>query len=254
MKRVLTHRPKFAVAPLFAVLLITSLSPFHPITAQRSRLANPQRDLEGTTILPAGTQTLPPSSVMLLEMETRLESNQARVGDRFEASVARPIVDANGRTIVPQGATVIGHVTNVQPAKWRSRSGIIGITFDQLLLDGRRIPIKGNLVPADDRGRKQMDQEGNLKGGSPLRRNFLFIGGGAGAGATVAAITGTGILAATGIGAVAGVTATMLMKGKEAVVLEKQRFGLELSAPLRVGPAWYNSGRESTRLPVRSTS
>ncbi|MGH9846610.1 MAG: hypothetical protein ACREEM_48545, partial [Blastocatellia bacterium] len=60
-------------------------------------------------------------------------------------------------------------------------------------------------------------------------------------GATIGAIAGTGILAATGIGAAAGVTTSLLLKGKEAVVEEGQRFGLELTSPLRVGPAWYSS-------------
>ncbi len=244
MKRVLNLRHFAAVC---ALLLTTTLAPFQPIAAQRSRLVRPPtRDIEGTPILPAGTQVLPESTILVLEMERRLESNRSRVSDRFEATVATPVVDANGRTLVPQGAIVEGHVTNVQPAKWRSRSGVIGISFDYIRLDGRRIPLRGFLVPADQRTRRQMDQEGNLKGGNSVKRSFLFIGGGAGAGATVAAIAGTGILAATGIGAAAGLTTTLLLKGKDAVVEEGQRFGLELTSPLRVGPAWY-SRPDSTR-------
>jgi hypothetical protein len=253
MKRVLNLRPW---AASFALLLAVGLAPFQPIAAQRSRLVTPPvRDIEGTPILPAGTQVLPEGTILVLEMDTRLSSNNSRVSDRFQASLTAPVVDANGRTLVPQGAMVEGHVSNVEPAKWRSRSGIIGITFDFINLDGRRIPIRGFLSPADARTRRQMDDEGNIKGGSSTKRRFLFIGGGAGTGATVAAIAGTGVLAATGIGAAAGLATSLLIKGKEAIVEEGQRFGLELTSPLRITPSWSSSqDRTTTTLPVRGRS
>jgi hypothetical protein len=237
---------------LAAVLFLAVLAPFQVVPAQlRQRLVRPpDRDLEGTPILPAGAQTLPEGTTLILVMETRLDSGRARPSDRFLATVATPVVDANGRTLVPEGAVVEGHVTNVEPAKWRSRSGLIGINFDNILLDGRKIPIRGYLAPADARTRKQMDTEGNLKGGSSLKRHFFFVGGGAGAGATVAAVSSAGILAATGIGAAAGLTTSLLWKGKEAVVEEGQRFGLQLTSPLRVAP-WYNTANRNQPLPVR---
>src|SRR5262249_54067349 len=128
-------RPTIVVAPLFALLLIMLLAPLQSTIAQRSRLVTPpQRDLGGTPVLPAGSQVLRETTVLTLEMETRLDSGRSRSGDRFQASVATPVMDANGRTVVPQGAIVEGHITNIQPAKRPSRSGIIGIAFDCMLL------------------------------------------------------------------------------------------------------------------------
>jgi hypothetical protein len=238
-------------APLFGLLLTLLFGFGDAAFAQgRQRLAVPQRELEGTPILPAGTQTLPESTVLILEMDTPLSSNRSRISDRFEARVATPIIDAGGRTLVPEGTLVQGRVTDVTPAKWGSRTGSIGITFDTMYLDGRPIPIRGYLIPADSRSRKQMDEEGNIRGGSSLKRNFLFIGGGAGAGATVATFTTAGMLAATGVGAAAGLTAGLLWKGKDAVVRPGQRFGLELNSPVNVRSPWI-TGQSSSVLPVR---
>lgn len=238
------------VAPLFGLLLTLLFVIADPAFAQsRQRLAVP-RELEGTPILPAGAQALPEATVLILEMETPLSSNRSRISDRFEARVATPIIDAGGRTLIPEGTLVQGRVTDVTPAKWGSRTGTIAISFDTMYLDGRPIPIRGYLIPADSRSRKQLDEEGNIRGGSSLKRNFLFIGGGAGAGATVAAFTSAGVLAATGVGAAAGLTTGLLWKGKDAVVRPGQRFGLELNTRVDVRNPW-NSGQGTVLAPAR---
>jgi hypothetical protein len=234
---------RIGLSSLILLLLSASIGPWQPALGQRSRLAYPEeRGLQGTPILPAGSQTLPSGTILIVQMEKPIDSRRSRVGDRFEASVATPIIDANGRTVVPEGAIVEGHITTVQPARWRSRSGLIGVSFDTLLLDGKRIPLPGSLEPMDDRTRKQLDMEGNIRGGNALKRNFLFIGGGAGGGAVVGAVTGAGVLAATGIGAAVGVTASLLMKGDEAVVKRGQRFGMRLDRSIYLPNPYRNVG------------
>ncbi len=217
-----------------SIAVVSGISTLNPVLAQPRLNRPPARDIEGTPIVPAGTNVLPAGTILILEMETKLSSGSARPSDRFAARVATPVIDGTGKTLIPVDALVEGHVSAVTPARWRRRSGIIAVTFDRLQTDsGKMVPIRGYLtsVHADDR--KRIDDEGTLKGGSNWKRDVVFVGGGAGTGAAIGAITG-GALVGGGIGAAAGLTATLLMKGKDAVVEEGQRIGLELTEDVKV--------------------
>lgn len=216
----------FAVTLLSLVISATSSQIF----AQRLGRA-PARDLESTPPLAPGATTIPVGTIIILKMDDRLSSSSSRVSDRFRAHVDSPVVDGNGKTIIPVGAVVEGHVSSVSKAKWAHRSGIIAIVFDNFRdLDGKPVPVKGTLTSADAEERKRLDEEGYVKGGNPTRRDIIFIGGGAGLGAGIGVFTGGALLGA-GIGAAAGLTATMLMKGKDVVIEPGERFGMELVQP-----------------------
>ncbi len=216
----------FTVTLLSLVISATSSQTF----AQRLGRA-PARDLESTPPIPVGATSIPVGTVIILKMDDRLSSGSSRVSDRFRAHVDSPVVDGSGKTIIPVGAVVEGHVSSVSKAKWAHRSGIIAIVFDNFRdLKGNPIPVKATLTSADAEERKRLDEEGYVKGGNPTRRDIMFIGGGAGLGAGIGVFTGGALLGA-GIGAAAGLTATMLMKGKEVVIEPGERFGMELVQP-----------------------
>lgn len=225
------HSRQFAT--LILTLIVTvSLLPGEALAQRPDR--PPARDFEGTPVLAAGIEVVPEGTFLLLEMETRLSSRESRQSDRFEARLASPVVDARGRTLIPEAAYVVGHVSAVTPAKWRRRSGIIAVEFDYLYMpNGQEIPIRGYLTSADAEDRHRIDEEGTIRGGPPRKRDIVFIGGGAGAGAAIGMIAG-GTLAGAGIGAAVGLTATLLMKGHEAVVEEGQRIALGLTEDLKV--------------------
>lgn len=199
------------------------------VSAQARLRRAPERDLESTPLLPSGTRVLPAGTIIILEMETRLASDSSRISDRFRAHVAAPVADEGGRTIIPAGIVVEGHVSGVSKAKWAHRSGIIAIVFDNFRSpDGRIQPVRATLTSSDSADRKRLDEEeGYIKGGNPTRRDIVFIGGGAGLGAGIGVITG-GVLVGGAIGAAAGLTTTLLLKGKDAVIRPGDRFGMEL--------------------------
>lgn len=227
------HVKKFTLFLPLLMLLCLAAAP--RVEAQQRLERPPAREVEGTPILAAGSQTVPEGTFLILEMENRLTSETSRQSDRFRARVASPVVDANGRVLIPEAAYVEGHVSNVTPARWRRRSGIIAIDFDNLYLpNGKRYPIRGYLTSADPDDRKRIDDEGNIKGKAPIKRDTVFIGGGAGAGAAIGWIAGS-TLAGAGIGAAVGLTATLLMKGQEAIVEEGQRIAIGLTEDLKVG-------------------
>ena len=227
------HVKKFTLFLPLLMLLCLAAAP--RVEAQQRLERPPAREVEGTPILAAGSQTVPEGTFLILEMENRLTSETSRQSDRFRARVASPVVDANGRVLIPEAAYVEGHVSNVTPARWRRRSGIIAIDFDNLYLpNGKRYPIRGYLTSADPDDRKRIDDEGNIKGKAPTKRDSVFIGGGTGAGAAIGWIAGS-TLAGAGIGAAVGLTATLLMKGQEAIVEEGQRIAIGLTEDLKVG-------------------
>lgn len=215
--------------------VISSLSPMDVFAQRPGR--PPARDLEGTPVLAAGLAVVPEGTFILLEMETRLSSRDSRQSDRFKARVAAPVVDAQGRTMIPEAAYVEGHVSAVTAAKWRRRSGLIAVEFDNLYLPtGESVPIRGYLTSADAADRKRIDDEGTIRGRAPRKRDIVFVGGGAAAGAAIGWIAGGAVIGA-GVGAAVGLTATLLLKGEEAVVEEGQRIAIGLTDDLRIEPA-----------------
>lgn len=216
-------------------LVISSLAPLSVPAQRPGRPA--ARDLEGTPVLAAGLEVVPEGTYILLEMENRLSSRDSRQSDRFKARVAAPVVDAQGRTMIPEAAYVEGHVSAVTAAKWRRRSGLIAVEFDNLYLpNGEAVPIRGYLTSADAADRKRIDDEGTIRGRAPRKRDIVFVGGGAAAGAAIGLIAGGAVIGA-GVGAAVGLTATLLLKGEEAVVEEGQRIAIGLTEDLRIEPA-----------------
>ncbi len=202
------------------------------VSAQGTRLRRaPERYLERSPSLPVGTRVIPSGYPITLEMETPLSSATAQTSDRFRAIVVPAVMDDNGHILIREGTIVEGHVTAAKKAKWGHRSGYIALAFDNFITTSNKTaPVRAILTGADNADRKRLDEEGTIKGGNPTKRDILFIGGGAGVGAAIGVFTG-GALLGGGIGAAAGLTATLLWKGKDAVVPRGHLFGMELVQP-----------------------
>jgi hypothetical protein len=227
-----------ALAVLASVILLcVGLASTTQVFAQR-RLGRPPsgRELEGTPILAAGTRVIPDGTVLIIEMDTKLNSGTAQISDRFIARIATPVVDAGGRTLLQTGAIVEGHVASVKKAKWAHRSGELGLAFDYVDFgDGRRIPLRATLIS----GSNPIDEEGDLKAKSSGKRDVLVTTGGAVAGVGVGMVTGASLLVGGGAGAAAGLTAVLIMKGKNVDIDPGERFNLQLVQPMSLTSAGY---------------
>jgi hypothetical protein len=219
--------------------------------AQQRATRSRSRQPASSTLVAAGTQVLPAGTVLILRLETRLDSGSSRASDRFTTRLSDPVMDTAGRVLVPAGSIVEGYLTSVTPAQLRRRSGIIAVSFDKLRLpDGRGLALHGELTSADARERQRIDEEGNVTGGSTVKRSIVFIGGGAASGAVIGAITGGAAIGA-GVGAAAGAVAALLAKGKEAVVERGTRLGMRLLQPLdlRLGASGLKPIEEEKPMP-----
>ena len=177
--------------------------------------------------------TLPPDTVISVQMNGTLSSRTARVGDKFTATVTVPVY-VNGRTVIPAGSIVEGRVTQVTPAKRMNRSGTIGIDFDTLVFpNGAAVNLVGSLTSSDPETRRRIDDESRVSGRSNERAS-VFIGGGGAIGAVLGAISGGGKGAVLGgiAGAGAGVAGILLSKGEEAEVPSGTPFGVQIKQAL----------------------
>jgi hypothetical protein len=149
---------------------------------------------------------VPTESVLGLQLESTLNTDQAQLEDRVDARVTRD-VRANGRVAIPSGSHVVGAVVLVERGGKLKERARIGIRFNSLVLaDGTRLPIQTDTLYRESE--------------SPANKASAKIGGAAIGGAIIGAIIGGGKGAAIGSGVgAAGGTAVAMSSDRMRVVL-----------------------------------
>lgn len=165
--------------------------------------------------VPAGT----PISVRL---RTRLSTKTSDIGDAFSATVTRAVT-VGGRTVIPAGATVRGHVAMVrQPGKASGR-GQMRLYYDSVNLGGRSYNLASSSITYEGKGGSGTDAK--------------IIGGGAAAGAVIGGVLGGSAgSAAKGavIGGAAGTAASLMDRGPQLVFEPGTVLRFRLDNPVRV--------------------
>ena len=217
----------------FLILLTLITGSLVPATAQTRRTRRSPRLSSYTRPTSISTQprfyTIPAHETIRVRMNEQLSSETARIGDRFTTTVVDPVY-AGGIEVVPAGSKITGRVTDVQRAGRRSKAGSIGVTFISLQMpNGATYPVNGSLTSLSSES-VNYDNEGQVSGRSSVKRNTVFIGGGAATGALIGAISGGGRGAGVGagVGAGLGVAGALFSKGEEAVVKRDTEFGVIL--------------------------
>jgi peptidoglycan hydrolase-like protein with peptidoglycan-binding domain len=174
--------------------------------------------------------TVPTGTVVPLRMETALSSNSSRVGDRFTATVLRPVL-VDGRAGPLEGAKVEGHVTGISTGERSRGQGSIAVQFDRIVLaNGTSIPLDATLTPLGEEARRRMEQDVRFQdGGDRNRRALVFLGAAGGANATIGVAPAT-----TGNTTVGGVLGTLLGANERAEVQPGAEFGMMVERPFSV--------------------
>lgn len=215
----------------FIVLLTLMVGSALPAFAQRRRT----RPRLGRYKRPPATQTqpnyyaVPANTVIRVRMNEEISSRNARVGDRFSTTVTEPVY-SRGVEVIPAGSKVWGRVSSVRQAGRRT-PGNIAVSFYQVALpSGMSRAINGSLTSLQE-DKVNADNEGTVKGRSNTKRDVVFIGGGATAGAIIGAIAGGGKGAAIGaiLGGGLGTGARVYEKEQEADVKSGTEFGVILN-------------------------
>jgi hypothetical protein len=96
----------------------------------------------------------------------QLSSATSRSGQEIKATVAEPIYNPDHTIAVPQGATMIGAVTQAKPARRFGRAGALHFDFRQLVLPtGTTQNVQASLTGADSAAGQNLalDSEGQVK-------------------------------------------------------------------------------------------
>jgi hypothetical protein len=176
--------------------------------------------------------------VIRVRLNQTITSETARTGDQFTTTVVDPVY-ASGVEVIPAGSEIVGRVTTVNRASRKSKAGTMGVHFVSVRLPtGITRAINGDLTDVTSTN-VNADNEGEVSGHSAMKRNVVFIGGGAATGALIGAIAGGGKGAGigAGVGAGLGVAGALFSKGHEAVVKSGTEFGVVLNQTLSLPAA-----------------
>lgn len=189
---------------------------------------------------PVETYTIPPGTLLRVRIDRTVSTTRDRAGERFTATLNTPVM-VDGREAIPRGTLFAGHLTNAAHSGRLKGRAVIGLTLDSFTLDNETYQI--------DTGSDVRRSKGHKK------RNFLFMGGGAGGGAAIGAIAGggTGALIGAGAGAAAGVTTAFFTGRKNVSIPAETLLSFRLRQSVDVteqqAAATYPAGARAT--PVR---
>jgi len=161
-------------------------------------------------------------SVIGLQMETSVSSENARLEDEVVARVTRD-VKVGDRVAIPAGARAQGEVTLVERGGRLRERARLGVRFTSIVLaDGTRLPIHTETVIRE--------------GDSPGRESAAKIGGGAIGGAIIGGILGGAKGAAIGstVGAGAGGAAVMAGGRNNATLASGSPLTVRLEEPVTI--------------------
>jgi hypothetical protein len=198
-------------------------------TRRRPRLSKYSRPTQQTQGI--NYHTVGAGQVINVRINQTITSETARVGDRFTTTTTIPVY-ADSVEVIPAGSTIVGRITGVTPARSKSKAGTIAVSFISVQLPtGMTRTINGSLTDVASNSGVTSDNESQVSGKSSMKRNAVFIGGGAATGALIGAIAGGGRGAGIGgiIGGGAGAAGAYFSKGKEAVVKSGTEFGVVLN-------------------------
>ena len=168
---------------------------------------------------PRAAFTIPADTPVAIRMIDSVNSDTARLGQTFQASLDEPIY-VDGRQVVPRGAEVLTKlVSNQQAGRIQGRETLT-LALSQISVNGRYLDV----TSTDVRSTAE----------SQTGRAAKMVGGTAALGAIVGAIAGGGKGAALGAGsgAAVGGAAQVLTNGPQVKIPSETRLTFRLQAPL----------------------
>lgn len=147
---------------------------------------------------------LPTGTAIRMKLEEAVSTGSNSQGDSFSGRVSEAVL-VDGRTVIPQGATVTGHIVRVsEPRRIAGRPSIDIRPESVIFPDGTTMPIAAFVVDTGDPDTFDVDDEGRIKGPGREKMDNVELAAGTGVGAIAGAVIGGG--KGTLWGALAGAT------------------------------------------------
>jgi hypothetical protein len=163
---------------------------------------------------------VPRGTVLHIRTVQALGSKLSEDGQRFDATLAAPVV-VHGQTVIPSGAALVGTVIQAHAAGRFKGGATLALDLNRIRVGGDSYPIHTALFEDARKG----------KG----KRTAGFIGGGTAGGALIGGLAGGGKGALIGglIGAGAG-TAGAATGNRDIHLPSESRLSFELTRPLSI--------------------
>ena len=176
--------------------------------------------------------TLPVGTAIRMKLETSISTSNSHSGDTFAGRVIED-VRLGDRVVVPVGAALEGHITQVSsPRRIKGKPSIQLHPESIIMPNGDRYVINASVVDTNKLNGTDVDQEGRITGRTRTERDNLELGAGAGAGGVIGALVGglKGSFIGAGIGA-GGAMVHWLSKHNSASLPAGSEIVLELNRP-----------------------
>lgn len=166
--------------------------------------------------------TVPAGTAFRVRIGQTLASDQNSPGDRFEASVVDPVT-VGGKPVIPEGARVEGIVLSAHESGNLKGVARLRLALDSVEVNGKKYDVRTGGVARYGRNH--------------VKRNWEYIGGGAGGGALIGALAGGGKGALIGgpVGAGAGLAVAALTGKRDIRIPAETILVFELSEPVTIG-------------------
>jgi hypothetical protein len=165
---------------------------------------------------PPAVATLKSGTEFSVRLAESISSKRNQDGDSFEAVLDQDLV-VDGKLVAPEGAKVVGRLTNVKRSGKVEGRATMSLALTELVIGEERFPIRTNRLDFEAKGTGKEDAK--------------KIGIATGIGAAIGAIAGGGKGAAIGgaIGAGAGTGAVLATSGDEVEFGVEQLFNFRLT-------------------------
>jgi hypothetical protein len=186
---------------------------------------NPRVETAGgeisTPATPANARSLPVGTMMDVTLNQQLGTQSSHTGDKFSATVTNAVIAQNGRTTIPAGALVWGHVTAVTPATNATQTAALVLDFDSLTFNGRSYPFDANVTATN------LQKQGGASTSDVAKSAAVGAVAGAVLGAVLGGTERDKILLGAGLGAVAGTAISLGRSGENGVLPQGSHLSLQ---------------------------
>jgi hypothetical protein len=187
---------------------------------------------------------VPTGTALMVKLETTLATFSNKPGDLFQGQLIQPVV-VDGRTVIPAGTKIEGHVAKVaEPRRISGRPTIKIVPETLVMAGGERLPLDATLIDTNAGRDTDVNQEGEFKGPGHDRRDKIEAGGGTAGGMLIGGLVGgpVGVVVGGVIGA-GSTGAHWLSQHRSATLPAGTTLTIELNRPLLMTPAVANSGQ-----------
>jgi len=163
---------------------------------------------------------LPSGTAVVVRMIDAVDSERARVGQTFAASVDEAVKGPNGDIVIPRGTDAVVKLVDAKESGKLTGRAELTLRLASVKIDGRSIDINTENVSRESSSRGE--------------RTAKVAGGTAAVGAIIGAIAGGGKGAAVGAaaGGAAGAGAEVVTKGQQVKIPSETRLTFLLDAPV----------------------